>query len=282
MNETCGQQHEQEVYAEHQRDDTQHHQRRQECILDGGLSKLDNACCDDSEHRRLEDEQHVVDLRHVAVGHIQVTQDNHDGRAGDDERQACKDTADDAALEIANVDGELQRLGPWQHMAERHDIGKAVFRQPVRTLDHIVEHHSDMRDGATDVDETALAGAPGRALLQQLGPRQRDHVERMGSRPLEQVLDEVEQAANYNIQYAVKHACAIIRHGLPDARDHRRHPRCRSGHEAFAHHEVPAQGDATRRAQAGRPIRRRGINRRGHAARAVRHGAGQRLDRESF
>ena len=38
-----------------------------------------------------------------------------------------------------------------------------------------------------------MAGAPGRAPLLQLGPGQCDHVERVVARPLEQVLDEVEE-----------------------------------------------------------------------------------------
>ena len=42
--------------------------------------------------------------------------------------------------------------------------------------------------------EVAVAGAPRRPPLGQLRPRERDHVERRVARPLEQVLDEVEQA----------------------------------------------------------------------------------------
>ena len=42
--------------------------------------------------------------------------------------------------------------------------------------------------------EVALAGAPGGPALEQLRPRERDHVERRVARPFEQVLDEVEQA----------------------------------------------------------------------------------------
>ena len=38
-----------------------------------------------------------------------------------------------------------------------------------------------------------MAGAPGRSPLDQLGPRERDHEQRVVPRPLEQVLDEVEQ-----------------------------------------------------------------------------------------
>jgi len=42
--------------------------------------------------------------------------------------------------------------------------------------------------------EAALPGAPGRPPLEQLRPRQCDHEDRRASRPVEQVLDEVEQA----------------------------------------------------------------------------------------
>ena len=42
--------------------------------------------------------------------------------------------------------------------------------------------------------EAALAGAPGRALVRELGPRQREHEERVAAGPVEQVLEEVEQA----------------------------------------------------------------------------------------
>src|SRR4029079_14698731 len=39
-----------------------------------------------------------------------------------------------------------------------------------------------------------LPRAPRRSFLEQLGPRERDHVEPVRARPLEEVLDEVEQA----------------------------------------------------------------------------------------
>ena len=38
-----------------------------------------------------------------------------------------------------------------------------------------------------------MARAPGRPLLEQLGPGEGDHAQRRVARPLEQVLDEVEQ-----------------------------------------------------------------------------------------
>ena len=42
--------------------------------------------------------------------------------------------------------------------------------------------------------EAALPGAPGRPPLQQLGPSERDDEDRVVARPVEEVLDEVEQA----------------------------------------------------------------------------------------
>src|SRR5262249_4262733 len=45
-----------------------------------------------------------------------------------------------------------------------------------------------------DRGERALARAPGRAAVDELGAGQRDDEHRMVPRPLEQVLDEVEQA----------------------------------------------------------------------------------------
>ena len=45
-----------------------------------------------------------------------------------------------------------------------------------------------------DRDEVALAGAPRRASLDQVRPRQGDDVDRQSAAPLEQVVDEVEQA----------------------------------------------------------------------------------------
>ena len=42
--------------------------------------------------------------------------------------------------------------------------------------------------------EVSLAGAPGRPPLEQLRPREREYEDRMAPGPIEQVLDEVEQA----------------------------------------------------------------------------------------
>ncbi len=38
-------------------------------------------------------------------------------------------------------------------MAESHYLGEAVLREPVLTLNHVVEHHRDLSDRATNVDE---------------------------------------------------------------------------------------------------------------------------------
>ena len=43
--------------------------------------------------------------------------------------------------------------------------------------------------------EAALAGAPGRPPLEQLRPGERDHEDRRSARPVQQVLDEIEQRA---------------------------------------------------------------------------------------
>jgi len=49
--------------------------------------------------------------------------------------------------------------------------------------------------------EAALADAPARTALGDLRPRQREHQDRAVSRPLEEVLDEVEQAAVRPLQF---------------------------------------------------------------------------------
>ena len=82
---------------------------------------------------------------------------------------------------------------------ERHTLGAAedlvpqLLRQPgheprkklVRRL------RSEWLEG--DGGEGAAARAPRRAALEQLRPRERQHIDRVVARPLEKVLDEVEQ-----------------------------------------------------------------------------------------
>ena len=68
--------------------------------------------------------------------------------------------------------------------------GRQAGDEPVEQLAHRL-----LRERVeVDAGEVALPCAPRRPPLDQLGPGESDHVERMVARPVEQVLDEVEQA----------------------------------------------------------------------------------------
>ena len=56
-----------------------------------------------------------------------------------------------------------------------------------------------------DRDEIAFAGAPVRPLLQQLGPCQRDDIDRKSPTPVQEVIDEVEQAGVGEMQVFEDH-----------------------------------------------------------------------------
>ncbi len=82
---------------------------------------------------------------------------------------------------------ERHALRPCQDL-RRQALGeagdKAVEQRPHRRIPERLE---------VERREIALAGTPRRPFVDELGPRGRDHVERRVARPLEQVLDEVEQ-----------------------------------------------------------------------------------------
>ncbi len=83
---------------------------------------------------------------------------------------------------------------------ERHALGASedLVAQPLRQArDEPVEQllHRLLRERLhVERAEVAQRRAPRGATFVQLGPGERDHVERVVARPLEQVLDEVEQA----------------------------------------------------------------------------------------
>ena len=111
-----------------------------------------------------------VDLAHELVGrtflHEKATVEQHPHRLDGVQRDA---------------------FGPFQ------DLLAQLRRQPRHQTDEQLLH--SLRGERLEVErgEVAVPRAPGRPLLEELGPRQRDHEQRLVARPLEQVLDEVEQ-----------------------------------------------------------------------------------------
>ena len=83
---------------------------------------------------------------------------------------------------------------------QRHTLGarEDLLAQRRRKTGHEPDQQLLHRGGGQRLEveraEVALAGAPARPALEQLRACERDHVERRVARPLEQVLDEVEQA----------------------------------------------------------------------------------------
>ena len=83
---------------------------------------------------------------------------------------------------------------------ERHSLGarEDLVAQALRQSRHEpfeqVLHRLARERLQVERGEVALAGAPARPAFLQLRPRERDYVERIVARPLEQRLDEVEQA----------------------------------------------------------------------------------------
>src|SRR2546425_8400630 len=74
--------------------------------------------------------------------------------SGSDTTRMTSTTAAQApALEVAHVNRQLQRLRSREHMGEAHDLDEAILGHPVTALDHLIEHHGDLRHRTTDVDE---------------------------------------------------------------------------------------------------------------------------------
>ena len=74
-------------------------------------------------------------------------------------------------------------------ICSRSVVGKPGHEAGQELLHRLLRQRLEVERG-----EAPLAGAPGRPPLQQFRPGQRDHEDRRASRPVEQVLDEVEQA----------------------------------------------------------------------------------------
>ncbi len=72
------------------------------------------------------------------------------------------------------------------------DLLAQLRRQPGHQPDQQLLHRLLRKRLEVERCEVSVPGTPGRPLLQQLRPRQRDHEQRLVARPIEQVLDEVE------------------------------------------------------------------------------------------
>src|ERR1051325_5745618 len=111
-----------------------------------------------------------MDLRQLAISHIKPTQENHYRRSRNDEGQSRQNASQESALQIANIDRQLERFGSRQHVTESHDLYKAIFRKPFPFLDHVIEHHRDLRHWSADVykakkEEVQKHLSPGRHLM---------------------------------------------------------------------------------------------------------------------
>src|SRR5262249_36991765 len=129
-------------------------QDREEEISDRSAAKLDNSRGNDAEHGGLQHIKRVYDLRELTVFHIEPAQKNHYRRARNDECETGENTSQNFSFEIADINRQLKRLRTRKHVTESHDFDESVFRQPMTLLDHVIEHHRDLRDRATDVHET--------------------------------------------------------------------------------------------------------------------------------
>jgi len=78
-------------------------------------------------------------------------------------------------------------------LCARKDPGMQVNRQARNEPFEQLTHRGPRERIEVERCEVALSGAPVRPLLLQFGPGQRDHEQGIVARPLEQVLDEVEE-----------------------------------------------------------------------------------------
>src|SRR5262249_15882495 len=123
-----------------------------------------------SENCRLENIKRVINFRQLSKSHVEPTQQNHHCSARQDEGESGKYSAPHSALEVTDVDRKLQCLRSRQHVTEGHNLHEAILCQPSTLLDHVIEHHGDLRDWTTDVHEAEEQKiqkhlAPGRHLV---------------------------------------------------------------------------------------------------------------------
>src|SRR5262249_15699735 len=135
-------------------------------IPNRGAAEFDDAGRDDPEHGGLENVERIINLRQAPVLNIEPTEKDHDRRARHNKREAGENGAEHFSLKIADVNRELQRFGAGQHVAEGHDLHESIPRKPATLLDHVIEHHRDLRDRAAHVDE-----AENQKIQKYLAPR---------------------------------------------------------------------------------------------------------------
>src|SRR6266581_2315353 len=203
-------QHDQEINpGENHRQHRDGHQYGKENGFYGRLAELDDSGGDDAQDRRLEDQQHVLNLRQVTIRYVEVAQPDHTQRPGHDEGHACKRPTDISTFEVTNIDGQLQRLRPRKQMAECHDFREAVFGEPTLLLDHVIEHHRNLRDRTSYVDEAQ------EQKVQIYPPRRREPVffaRLVGGRPATVVTQsDVVHDISLNLRWVVPFAHNPIR-----------------------------------------------------------------------
>ena len=145
-----------------------------------------------AQHRSVADEPPLLGRQPVQAGSDQRVQRLRHLERLDLARDAIRGTILDQEATIEQHPHRLDRIQ--RHtLRPRQDLAAQRRRQPRHQARQQLAHRLLGERLQVQRGEVAVARAPGRPPLGQLRPRQRDHEQGMVARPLEQVLDEVEQ-----------------------------------------------------------------------------------------
>ena len=79
--------------------------------------------------------------------HVQDRQPQHQDEAGQHEPEAREEAAELAASEPAEVDAQLVRLGPGEHLVDGQRLLEGVLVDPALLVDALALDHRDLRSG---------------------------------------------------------------------------------------------------------------------------------------
>ena len=136
-----------------ERRDRQDQRRRR---VDDATAHPDDCGGDERDHGGPEAAHDPGDGRHLAVLDVDRAEHAEQDERRQDEQPAGRDRAADAVHRVADVGGELLRLGPGKRHAEVERVQEAALRDPAPPLDELVVHDRDLPGRPAEADHPEL------------------------------------------------------------------------------------------------------------------------------
>lgn len=157
-------------------DECEHREQRVQRRTQGTAADLHERLQHQHDHRGLQAEQDALGGGQAAEPRISVGQREQQQDRRPDEAEAGDEPAARAVQPPAEIDRELQRLGPGQQHAEIERVGETTLVEPAAPLDHLAVHDRDLPCRPAERDETETEPEARRLGERRTTPSRRQNI----------------------------------------------------------------------------------------------------------